>query len=248
VVANNLSKGASRVSGRPLTNGKHEHFAHRVAKGESPAKAYVGCGYSESWALQSGNRLLRKPDIAERVEELKTAVSERLVEKFAVDRVSVLRMLTENARRAMQIEPVRDREGNPIGQYVYQGSVANKALDLLGKEIEIFQQKPEKQGLDIHEMMARLHKGRERNAQAKRDRDAAAAGSPNLISRGSEHSQIVEAEKKIATHGLGRDVPAPDDLIDSASQFREMDVELAPDSIRRRADCAIICPIIYSVL
>ena len=33
--------------GRPLENGKHEHFAHLVAKGETPAKAYVLCGYSE---------------------------------------------------------------------------------------------------------------------------------------------------------------------------------------------------------
>jgi hypothetical protein len=69
-MATNLSKDASRVSGRPLTNSKHEHFAHLVAKGESPTKAYVGCGYSESGALQSGNRLLRKTDVAGRVEEM----------------------------------------------------------------------------------------------------------------------------------------------------------------------------------
>jgi hypothetical protein len=198
-MANNLSEGVSRVSGKPLTNTKHEHFAHLVAKGERPASAYVGCGYSESGALQSGNRLLRKPEVAERVEELKTAVSERQVEKFALDRVWVLRMLTENARRAMQIEPVRDREGNRIGQYVYQGAVANKALELLGKELGMFQPKPENQGPDIHEIMARLHKGRERNAQAKMDRDAAAPEASNLISRESAPSQIVEAEKKIAT-------------------------------------------------
>ncbi len=179
MVATNLSKGASRVSGRPLTNSKHEHFAHMVAKGESPARAYVGCGYSQSGALQSGNRLLRKPDVAERVEELKAAVSERQVEKFAVDRVWVLRMLTENARRAMQVEPVRDREGNPVGQYVYQGAVANKALELLGRELGMFQPKPEP-GVDIREIMARLHAGRDRVAKAKLERDAALAASTNL--------------------------------------------------------------------
>jgi hypothetical protein len=46
-----------------------------------------------------------------------------------------------------------------IGQYLYQGAVANKALELLGKEFGMFQPKPEKQGLDIGELMARLHKG-----------------------------------------------------------------------------------------
>jgi len=115
-----------------------------VTKGENPARAYVLCGYSEHGALQSGNRLLRKPDVAARVEELKTAVSERQVERIAVDRAWVLTMLTENAQRAMQVEPVRDREGNPTGQYTYQGGVANKALELLGKELGMFQPKPEK--------------------------------------------------------------------------------------------------------
>jgi hypothetical protein len=65
-MATSLTKSDSRISGRPLTNGKYEHFAHLVAKGESLAKAYVLCGYSKNGALQSGNRLLRKPDVAAR--------------------------------------------------------------------------------------------------------------------------------------------------------------------------------------
>ena len=159
-MATNLSQGSSHISGRPLTNSKHEHFAHLVTNGESPAKAYVLCGYSEHGALQSGNRLLRKPDVAARVEELKTAVSERQVEKMAVDRAWVMAKLTENVQRAMRVEPVRDREGNPTGQYIYQGGVANRALELLGKELGMFQPNPEKeQGLEIHELMARINAG-----------------------------------------------------------------------------------------
>jgi phage terminase small subunit len=102
--------------------------------------------------LQSGNRLLGKPDAAARVEELKTAVSERQVEKMAVDRAWVMAKLTEKVQRAVQVEPVRDREGNPTGQYIYQGGVANRALQLLGKELGMFQPNPEKeQGPQIHE-------------------------------------------------------------------------------------------------
>ena len=41
------AKGEWATNRRPLENGKHEHFAHLVAKGETPAKAYVLCGYSE---------------------------------------------------------------------------------------------------------------------------------------------------------------------------------------------------------
>ena len=111
-IGTSWTKGASRGSGRPLTNAKYEHFAHLVARGESPAKAYVSCGYSKNGALQSGNRLLRKPEVATRVEELKTAISERQVEKIAVDRAWVVAKLIENVERAMQVEPVRNREGN----------------------------------------------------------------------------------------------------------------------------------------
>jgi hypothetical protein len=98
---------------------------------------------------------------------------------FALDRAWVLSMLTENAKRSMQVEPVRDREGNPIGQYTYQGAVANKALELLGKELGMFQPKPEPEG-SIHELMARLNAGRDRAAKEKLEREAKAADLANL--------------------------------------------------------------------
>jgi hypothetical protein len=186
-MATSLTKSAGRISGRPLTNGKYEHFAHLVAKGESPATAYVLCGYSKNGALQSGNRLLRKPDVRARVEELETAVSERQVEKIAVDRAWVVAMLIENVQRAMQVEPVRDREGRPSGQYTYQGGVANKALELLGKEFGMFQPKHESTTLTLEALTARLHAGRDRVAREKLRRDAAASASTSLLSE-SEHS------------------------------------------------------------
>ena len=51
-------------------------------------------------------------------------------------------MLCSDVERAMQAEPVRrkfgDREEEVPGEYVYNGSVANKALELLGKELGMF--------------------------------------------------------------------------------------------------------------
>ena len=167
-IAISRAKHASRGSGRPLTNGKYEQFAHLIAKGESSAKAYVLCGYSSNGALQSGNRLLRNPNVSARVEELRTAVSERQVEMIAVDRTWVISMLTENAKRAMQVEPVRDREGNPIGQYSYQGGVANKALELLGMEIGMFQTTCEAPGsVPVALAKARLNAGRQQLVDEK---------------------------------------------------------------------------------
>src|SRR5262249_8271943 len=50
--------------------------------------------------------------------------------------------LVENVERAMQAEPVRRKAGDTeqqlAGEYVYNGSVANKALELIGKEIGMF--------------------------------------------------------------------------------------------------------------
>ena len=38
----------------------------------------------------------------------------------------------------MQHVPVKDRSGATIGEYRYDGSVANRALELLGKEMGMF--------------------------------------------------------------------------------------------------------------
>ena len=182
-------RGAGRGSARPLTNSKHEHFAHLVTRGESPANAYFLCGYSKNGALQSGNRLLRKPDVRARVEELKAAVSARQVEKIAVDRAWVISMLVENVNRAMQVEPVRDREGNPTGQYTYQGGVANKALELLGKEFGMFQPAQKTEGQP--DLVARLMAARKRRAMMRRS-DTVTPDSTNLQNPERESSRTAE--------------------------------------------------------
>jgi len=50
--------------------------------------------------------------------------------------------LVENVQRSMQAVAVRDSEGNPI-EYRWSGSVANKALELLGKHLGMFMDKQE---------------------------------------------------------------------------------------------------------
>ena len=37
-------------------------------------------------------------------------------------------------KRAMQAEPVLDRQRKPTGEDTYQGAVAHRALELLGKQ------------------------------------------------------------------------------------------------------------------
>jgi len=59
-----------------------------------------------------------------------------------VTREWVLERLAENVRRAMRIEAVTLR-GVPTGEYRYEGSVANRALELLGKELGLFVERSE---------------------------------------------------------------------------------------------------------
>lgn len=71
------------------------------------------------------------------------AVAEAVVEKVAIDKKWVIDRLVQNADRAMQTTAVTDDDGNPIGEYHYQGNVANRALELIGKEMGMFVERKE---------------------------------------------------------------------------------------------------------
>jgi phage terminase small subunit len=125
-----------------LKNQRHEHFAQLVAKGEKPGRAYVTAGYSKSGADQSGARLLRDAQVCSRVAELQKAIEEpareRAIEKAAVDKAWVLSNLTKIVAMGMATEPVRDSEGNETGELKANLAAANKALELVGKELGMF--------------------------------------------------------------------------------------------------------------
>ena len=48
----------------------------------------------------------------------------------------------------MQTKPVYDKKGDPIGQYVYNGAVANRALELLGRYRGMFSERHEMDAVD----------------------------------------------------------------------------------------------------
>jgi hypothetical protein len=66
----------------------------------------------------------------------------------------VIERLRENVERAMQPQPVLDRAGNPTGSYVYNGAVANRALELLGKELGMFIERRENKIVDEFDSMS----------------------------------------------------------------------------------------------
>lgn len=128
-----------------LQNAKHEHFAQLVANGEPAARAYEIAGYSGKGAKQSAARLLTDASICDRVAHLrsiKVASIEKataaVVEKAGLSKEWVIAQLMENVAMAKQAEPVLDKQGQPVGEYAQNLAAANKALELLGKEVGMF--------------------------------------------------------------------------------------------------------------
>jgi phage terminase small subunit len=119
-----------------LSNPRHERFAQELARGRSSTEAYKEAGYdcegSSAWSAAS--RLSRNVQVSARVRELQTAGAERavLTEEWVISR------LMANAERAMQAEAVTDHQGEATGEFKYDGAVANRALELLGKRLGIF--------------------------------------------------------------------------------------------------------------
>ena len=123
---------------------KQQRFVEEYLVDLNATQAAIRAGYSEKTAHSQGPRLLENVEISKAVAAAFASRSERV----QVTQDWVISRLVDNVERAMTAEPVRDREGNETGVYVYNGSVANKALELLGKHMGMFTDKHELTGKD----------------------------------------------------------------------------------------------------
>jgi len=128
-------------AGAPLRNQKHELFSQLVASGMRNQDAYERAGFKRD--RHNAARLHTK--LRPRIDTLMRARERAAIESAAtaqaqpwLTRDYVIDALRENAERAMQATPVLDAKGAPTGEYRWDGSVANKALELLGKELGMF--------------------------------------------------------------------------------------------------------------
>ena len=136
-----------------LQNSKHEQFANAVAKGVSAEKAYVSAGYSAQGAAASASRLLRDAKVRERINELKAAITEKIVEQTGLTKSWVTENLKEIVERSMQVRVVTKngrevktlllsaKEGEAphvVGVFTFAPRAATEALELIGKELGMF--------------------------------------------------------------------------------------------------------------
>lgn len=106
--------------------------------------AYQRAGYTAEGnsAEASACRLLRNVKIQQEL----NIRQQKMQEEAGLSVQWVLDKLRTIAERCMQAEAVLDREGNPTGEYKFDSSGANKAVENIGKHFSMFKDKVEHSG------------------------------------------------------------------------------------------------------
>jgi hypothetical protein len=144
----------AKDTGGVLPNAKHEVACQLRASGKTPEEAYAGAGY----ARDQGNarKFFLKPDIRRRVTELQ----QQSAAVVGISREFVVKNLVLNAEIAMGTVPVKiirlkkkprgeaaDPEAAPETETIEitqrDAGAANRALELLGKEVGMFVERQE---------------------------------------------------------------------------------------------------------
>jgi phage terminase small subunit len=125
-----------------LKNAKHELFAQALFKGETTDQAYQLAGFKANRG--NATRLKANESIVARLDELQG----RAESKAVVDRAWVLKHLRTNAETCMTMDFVRGPDGQPTTAVTHNPAAANKALELLGKEMGMFKDQHEISGPD----------------------------------------------------------------------------------------------------
>lgn len=127
---------------------EQEAYCRGRAVGMSIEEAISAAGSSISiktardWeAPNSGNKLVR-----DRINELAAIAQKNAILKSGLDREWVISRYMKVVERCMQAEPVRDKEGNPTGEFTFNASGANQALRALGDVLGLFKPVEKKPG------------------------------------------------------------------------------------------------------
>lgn len=87
-----------------LKNSQHERFVLELLAGQTQTDAYLAAGYkvkTPGAAAAAASRLLKQPEISERLEELKKSTEKAVVDDTALtlsEHMAMLRLLRDEAR------------------------------------------------------------------------------------------------------------------------------------------------------
>jgi phage terminase small subunit len=173
-----------------LSNERQELFCREYVKDHNDSRAYKAAGYKCGTynAQHSGaNQLLKRIKIRARIIELERPLLEAkrkadlaVAEMAVIDRAWVVSKLVANVDRSMQAVQVTDSEGNPTGEWRYEGNVANRGLELIGKDLGMFAEKAEKAG-DTYNTIMNFY-------LPTNDRDVTPEHQPHALGNGNGHT------------------------------------------------------------
>lgn len=118
---------------------KQKAFCEEYLIDLNATQAAIRAGYSEDTAHQIGYENLIKHDVAAEIERLQKIRSDIT----SISAESVLRRINLVANRCMQAEAVKDSDGDETGEYKFEHSGANKALEMLARHNGLFNDKVE---------------------------------------------------------------------------------------------------------
>jgi len=95
------------------------------------ASGIIGMSYG------GARQMLTKAHVNKALEDARKVVTQKVQKKAAVDKAYVLNQAVKVHERCLQEVPVLDHEGQPTGEYKFEHAGANKALELIGKHVDV---------------------------------------------------------------------------------------------------------------
>ncbi len=144
-------------------NPKQLLFAQEYLKDPNAKKAAIKAGYSQKTAKEKGYQLLQMEDVKSYLNEKRGQAEQEtgVSLKWCIDR---LKDISDRCMQAVEVT-VSDGAGGRIGtgEYQFDSSGANKATELIGRHLGIFekdnsQKKPEITGEALAEIAKKINK------------------------------------------------------------------------------------------
>ena len=134
------------MSAKVKLTAKQEMFCKEYLVDLNATQAAIRAGYSEKTSKDMGCQNLAKPNINEYIAKL---MQER-TERVQIDADWVLLSAKKVFDRCMQQEDVTDRDGGSTGEWKFEHSGANKALEIIGKHVKVraFEKEEKKEDRD----------------------------------------------------------------------------------------------------
>lgn len=129
-------KVAKKRAGRkpnPVTP-KRLQFCFEYLIDQDGTKAAIRAGFSKRSAAVTAWKLLN--EVPEIQEIIKAGLAAK-IERCKIDADWVLNEQVRVYKKCMADEPVKDKDGNDTGEYKFDSSGANKALDGVGKHVQV---------------------------------------------------------------------------------------------------------------